>query len=184
MYLGRKLLLLFVLLISLGVIFQVSSYSYASISSPVTITVSSSENSLIAVKDVIGFDLKKVVTEVKTISDEGTKTKTIKELDADECSFFITNHLSKTIKVRVEIDRKSIEGNASIPITFSDEAMKGMFIAPGEKKEVILKIDEEIESGNFDITIFADWENGSAEIYKTINFSVETSKATVAKELR
>lgn len=157
MYLGRKLLLLFVLLISMGVIFQVSSYSYARVSSPVTITISSSENSLIAVDDT---------------------------LEKDECSFFITNNLNETIKVKVDICKKSIDSSTNMPIAVSESAREGMFIAPGEKKKVMLVIAEGIESGDYEVTIYADWKNGSAKIHKTVSINVGTDQRTVVKDLR
>ncbi|HPT78145.1 MAG TPA: hypothetical protein PK830_03455 [Candidatus Atribacteria bacterium] len=139
MYLGRKLILLFVLILSLRAIIQVSSYSYARVSSPVTIAISSSENSLIAVDDTIKFDLIKEVTTVKTITAQGTKRKTTTGINKDEYSFFITNNLNETIKVRVEVFDKSVDGRADLPIAVTGGAREGMFIAPGEKRRSCLK---------------------------------------------
>jgi len=185
----QKLLLLGVSALSLGMAFKVTSFTFAEVKNTVNFEISSSENALISMPDLIEVKVNKTFTEIKTLSNE-------KPINISEVELYRVNKLETladnkpiyVIKKETVISPKLESHNFNIKNNMKDSiivnidsgtgffiqntTMNGITILPGETQKVPISIDDSIENESFDIVVSAVWSGGTAEIKKSVTIDV------------
>jgi hypothetical protein len=171
----KRKVLIFCLFLSLTLIYQVKSYSLVKIFNSNKVTITTSDNALIAIKD-IKYKLKKTINETitETLTDSGTEISTSSNtlLSKSEGKIEITNNLDEIINISVLLD-----GDYDGISLLNNE--KSLF--PGDKfYDIDLAIEEDVESGfqNIELIILAEWEDGSAILNCSGNIEVNEEKNT------
>jgi hypothetical protein len=169
MFSSRKVLLLILVLLSLGLCFQVSSYSYAHIKSPVNLTISSSEQALIAVPE------EDIQVKLYSITKENTSLK--EDTSQADHNLLITNNMNVTIFVSAKLE------NYSKLIKFDSTA-----VLPGQNAVLTVSAGQNVEgklSSPLDDTIIisAEWKSGYAEIQKKVYITPVTDEKEAENDL-
>lgn len=204
---SRKIVLLAAIVFSIGICYKVSSYTYAKIQSNINFTINSSEDALIAIPDMIELKATKLVSVTTTLLDKGDFIKyeekmnsesddwieliaeeeensyqlkeTTQSIELSYNNFYVKNNMDYVIQV-------SSSSNFG-PHSTSDIAMtnfNNISIAPGQSWEVPCNIDISLENQTYDVIITAEWQNGTASIYKTVNITVDTVNEDKVIDLR
>lgn len=186
---NNKTLLLGTLALSLGLCHQVTSYTLAKIDNPMEITISSSEDALIAIPNDIEISVKKYITIITTLTDKDAtdmeKIEHTSDTNVETCietnvstyiesnNFYVTNNMSETINVNIYLDR-----------SFIRVENQNATILPGETYNVPFRIFDSIEDESIEVIISATWSGGSAEIISEIDVDVESFIAKKVIDLR
>jgi len=162
----RRILLLTLILLCLGLCCQATSYSSAKVNNQMSITISSSKDALIAVpeEDIL-----------LTLQAKPTNSHT--ESTPIDHNLYIKNNMNKKIKVRA-----ALKDHNDFLKFYNDKP-----ISPGKKVKLSLLIDENLndidsirkfvtsEDEPLILIITADWKGGSAKIEKNIRIKFESN---------
>lgn len=173
----------------------------AEVNNSMAITISSSEDALIAMPEETELDITKEITTIRTLIDKepnsssnngGEENSREGLLLAQESSYEVNTETSISINYNNDNDfyiRNNMNDHVDIDIYISDKSIKAnpssiMHLNPGESQKVKLFAGSDVESQSIDVAIYATWDAGSAEIYKTINVNVETINTEKTIDLR
>lgn len=176
----RKFVLIFIIVLSLGVCYEVNSYIYAIITNSVNYSVCDSEDALIAMPEEININVAKAVTVMKTLTDENPNGVELKEIKVDsDSTFYICNNINDRIVIDINVEGVNCFFEEGVLV---DETR--LTLEPNETKEIIFTVDNDIETKSIWANISAVWSNGSAEFKKRVNFNVDTSVVSTVEDLR
>jgi len=173
----------------------------AAVNNSMAITISSSEDALIAMPEETELDITKEIKTVKTLIDkEPDIVLNTDVLESSEAGLLLAKESSYEVQIETFTNinynngndfyiRNNMNDTIDIDIYLSDrsinvkpKAIKNL--NPGECQEVKLYVSDNIDSKECEMTIYATWGTGSAEIYKTINVNVETINIEEIIDLR
>ena len=168
----KRILVLGLLIVLATLIYHAKSYTMAKVESPAEISVTTSDNALIAVPEHLKLAVDMHTTEDITIelTDSGeTEVARIVEISyvASDNNLQIRNNMNETIDVEVKMngDYKGIH-------IINDSCT----LAPGRAmKNITVELDENIKEipDSIDIKIYAEWQGGTAiidnKLYLTVN---------------
>lgn len=170
--LTKRLLILSLLIVLATIIYHVKSYTMAKVESPAEISITRSDNALIAVPEnlELAVDMNTFEDITRELTDSGEKeVARIVEINyaASDNNLQIKNNTNEAIDVEVKMD-----GDYKGINIINDSCT----LAPGRVMEnIIVELDENIKEipDNIDIKIYAKWQGGTAiidnKLYLTVN---------------
>lgn len=169
--LRKRILVLCILVFLISYIFQVKSYTMAKVENLAEISITSSENALIAVPEDLELEVDKHITEFisNELTDAGIQKAghtILTEYEAISNNFEVINNMNEDIYVEVKMD-----GNyKGINLTNNSRGLSpgGIF------NDINLSLVEDIQEipESIDVKICAEWQGGSAIIESQINLTV------------
>ncbi|HHU90844.1 MAG TPA: hypothetical protein GXZ22_07305 [Clostridiaceae bacterium] len=187
---NRKILTITILTLSFIFIRQAASFTTTKIENTTKLSVSNSENALIATPNVFVLEVTKEINTttrviMSKVSDEEIQSSTeetqVVQILPNTSNYYVRNNMDEIIYVDAYLD-KGFLGNEIQGLRIKKPETSA--IIPGEIQEISFDIDESISSNIVDILLFVRWTNGSAVIKNQITVDVkEVIKHEYIKEM-
>ena len=165
---NRKILTITILTLSFIFIRQAASFTTTKIENTTKLSVSNSENALIATPNVFVLEVTKEINTttrviMSKVSDEEIQSSTeetqVVQILPNTSNYYVRNNMDEIIYVDAYLD-KGFLGNEIQGLRIKKPETSA--IIPGEIQEISFDIDESISSNIVDILLFVRWTNGSA----------------------